>query len=400
MNINEFKRRRETLLNLVGKNNVAVVYSSSGQTRNSDVEFPFRQDSSFYYLTGFNEPNSVAVFIPGRKRGEFVLFCKEFDKIKAIWEGAMVGLDGAVKNYGADEAYSIDDLEEILPGLLNGRTQVELEELIHGMRLIKSEYEISLMRKAAEVSCRAHERAMRATKPGVYEYQIESELIHEGYQHGLRSMAYPSIVAGGNNACVLHYVENKEVLKDGDLLLIDAGVECDHYASDISRTFPVSGKFSQAQKDIYQVVLDAQTVTLWAVKPGSLMKVIQDISAVAITEGLVKLGILKGEVSQLVEDQAYRKFYMHGFGHMIGMDVHDVGYDRGDPLWGLKVGMSLTVEPGIYIPLDCEEVEEKYRGIGVRIEDVIVVNEIGNEVLTQSLVKEIYEIEKLMEGET
>ncbi len=312
----------------------------------------------------------------------------------------MVGLDGAVDNYGADEAYSIDDLEEILPGLLNGRTQVELEELIHGMRLIKSEYEISLMRKAAEVSCRAHERAMRATKPGVYEYQIESELIHEGYQHGLRSMAYPSIVAGGNNACVLHYVENKEVLKDGDLLLIDAGVECDHYASDISRTFPVSGKFSQAQKDIYQVVLDAQTVTLWAVKPGSLMKVIQDISAVAITEGLVKLGILKGEVSQLVEDQAYRKFYMHGFGHMIGMDVHDVGYDRGDPLWGLKVGMSLTVEPGIYIPLDCEEVEEKYRGIGVRIEDVIVVNEIGNEVLTQSLVKEIYEIEKLMEGET
>jgi Xaa-Pro aminopeptidase len=394
MNINEFKRRRETLLNLVGKNNVAVVYSSSGQTRNSDVEFPFRQDSSFYYLTGFNEPNSVAIFLPGRRLGEFVLFCKEFDKIKAIWEGAMVGVDGAVDNYGADEAYSIDYLEEILPDLLAGRTQIEPDVLINGMRRIKSEYEVSLMRKAAEVSCRAHERAMRATKPGVYEYQVESEIIHEGYQHGLRSMAYPSIVAGGNNACVLHYVENKDVLKDGDLLLIDAGVECDHYASDISRTFPVSGKFSQAQKDLYQLVLDSQLATIELVKPGTPWIDLHNKSVEVIVKGLVELGILKGEVSQLIDDGAHREFYMHGVGHLIGMDVHDVG-ERGD----LLVGMALTVEPGIYIPSDCESVEEKYRGIGIRIEDDIVVTEEGNEVLTHSLVKEIGDIEKLMEGE-
>jgi len=394
MNINEFKRRRETLLNLVGKNNVAVVYSSSGQTRNSDVEFPFRQDSSFYYLTGFNEPNSVAIFLPGRRLGEFVLFCKEFDKIKAIWEGAMAGVDGAVDNYGADEAYSIDYLEEILPDLLAGRTQIEPDELINGMRRIKSEYEVSLMRKAAEVSCRAHERAMRATKPGVYEYQVESEIIHEGYQHGLRSMAYPSIVAGGNNACVLHYVENKDVLKDGDLLLIDAGVECDHYASDISRTFPVSGKFSQAQKDLYQIVLDSQLATIEIVKPGTPWIDLHNKSVEVVVKGLVELGILKGEVSQLIDDGAHREFYMHGVGHLIGMDVHDVG-ERGD----LLVGMALTVEPGIYIPSDCESVEEKYRGIGIRIEDDIVVTEEGNEVLTHSLVKEIGDIEKLMEGE-
>jgi Xaa-Pro aminopeptidase len=253
------------------------------------------------------------------------------------------------------------------------------------MRVIKSDYEIYQMRIAADISCQAHRRAILATRPGKYEYEIESEIIHEGFKFGLREMAYPSIVAGGANACTLHYVENKDVLKSGDLLLIDAGVELDGYASDITRTFPVNGKFSEAQRELYQIVLDSQIATIKLIKPGATFDELYKESARIIQEGLEGLGILKGDLT-------LRDFYMHGVSHYLGLDVHDVG-ERGE----LKKGMALTVEPGIYIPADLESVEEKYRGIGIRIEDDIVVTVDGSEVLTHSLVKEIDDIEKLME---
>jgi Xaa-Pro aminopeptidase len=386
MNMNELKRRRETLIKLVGKNNVAYLYSASAKNRNSDVDHPFRQDSNFLYLTGFKEPNSLAVFIPGRGEGEFVMFCKEYSKEKATWDGAVVGLDGVVAEYDADQAFPFDDAEEILKELTGDRPVVEIEEFIHDMRVIKSPYEIFLMRIAADISCQAHRRAILATRPDKCEYEIESEIIHEGFKFGIRECAYPSIVAGGANACVLHYVENKDVLKDGDLLLIDAGLELDGYASDITRTFPVNGKFSEAQKEIYQIVLDSQLATIALIKPGATFDELYKESARIIQEGLEKLGILTGEL-------ILRDFYMHGVSHYLGMDVHDVG-ERGE----LRVGMALTVEPGIYIPDDLEAVEEKYRGIGIRIEDDIVVTEDGSEVLSHSLIKEIDDIEKLMEN--
>ena len=435
MNQTEFKRRRKALMQQVGKSNIALIASASHQTRNRDVEYPFRQDSDFYYLTGFSEANALAVFIPGREQGEYILFCQEFDEKKALWEGAHAGLEGATAHYDADDSFPIDDIDDILPGMLENKHKVyypmgrdgdldhqilewinflkrqsrngisapgelvSLEHLLHEMRLFKSTAELKLMRKAAEVSCQAHTRAMQCCKAGMYEYQMESEIIHEFMQQGLRFVAYPSIVAGGKNACVLHYVENKDKLKKGDLLLIDAGVECDHYASDITRTFPVSGKFSMAQKKLYQLVLDAQYAALEQIKPGIAWNKAHDASVKVITQGLVELGLLKGRVSKLIKDEKYKQFYMHRIGHWLGMDVHDVGDYKLDDEWRLlEPGMVLTIEPGIYIPADCTTVETKWRGIGIRIEDDVLVTEQGHEVLTQNLVKEIDEIENLMQA--
>ena len=435
MNQTEFKRRRKALMQQVGESNIALIASASHQTRNRDVEYPFRQDSDFYYLTGFSEANALAVFIPGREQGEYILFCQEFDEKKALWEGAHAGLEGATAHYDADDSFPIDDIGDILPGMLENKHKVyypmgrdgdldhqilewinflkrqsrngisapgelvSLEHLLHEMRLFKSTAELKLMRKAAEVSCQAHTRAMQCCKAGMYEYQMESEIIHEFMQQGLRFVAYPSIVAGGKNACVLHYVENKDKLKKGDLLLIDAGVECDHYASDITRTFPVSGKFSMAQKKLYQLVLDAQYAALEQIKPGIAWNKAHDASVKVITQGLVELGLLKGRVSKLIKDEKYKQFYMHRIGHWLGMDVHDVGDYKLDDEWRLlEPGMVLTIEPGIYIPADCTTVETKWRGIGIRIEDDVLVTEQGHEVLTQNLVKEIDEIENLMQA--
>ncbi len=434
MNQTEFKRRRKALMQQVGENNIALIASASHQTRNRDVEYPFRQDSDFYYLTGFSEANALAVFIPGREQGEYILFCQEFDEKKALWEGAHAGLEGATAHYDADDSFPIDDIGDILPGMLENKHKVyypmgrdgdldhqilewinhlkkqsrngisapgelvSLEHILHEMRLFKSSAEIKLMRRAAEVSCHAHTRAMQRCKVGMYEYQMESEIIHEFMQHGLRFVAYPSIVAGGKNACVLHYVENKDKLKKSDLLLIDAGVECDHYASDITRTFPVSGKFSMAQKKLYQLVLDAQYAALEQIRPGIPWNKAHDASVKVITQGLVELGLLKGRVSKLIKDEKYKQFYMHRIGHWLGMDVHDVGNYKLDDEWRLlEPGMVLTIEPGLYIPKDCTTVEAKWRGIGIRIEDDVLVTEQGHEVLTQHLVKEIDEIESLMQ---
>ncbi|WP_031433917.1 Xaa-Pro aminopeptidase [Methylomarinum vadi] len=433
MKQNEFKRRRKLLMQQVGKGNIALIASASSRTRNRDVEYPFRQDSDFYYLTGFNEADSLAVFIPGREQGEYILFCREFDEQKALWEGAHAGLEGATKHYEADDSFPIDDLSDILPGMLENKAKVfypmgrdsdldhqllewinnirkqsrngisapgelvSLEHVLHEMRLIKSPAELKLMRRAAEVSAKAHARAMQCCKPGMYEYQVEAEIVHEFMREGLRAVAYPSIVAGGQNACVLHYTENKDKLRKDDLLLIDAGVECDHYAADITRTFPVSGKFSEAQKALYQLVLDAQYAAIEQVRPGLPWNKAHDASVQVLTKGLVKLGLLKGRVPKLIKDEKYKQFYMHRIGHWLGMDVHDVGDYKVNDQWRvLEPGMVLTVEPGLYIPAECETVDEKWRGIGIRIEDDVLVTRDGHEILTGGVPKSIEDIELLM----
>ncbi|MGJ0484119.1 MAG: Xaa-Pro aminopeptidase [Methylomicrobium sp.] len=435
MKQSEFKKRRKQLMQRVGKGNIALIGSAAERVRNRDVHYPYRQDSDFYYLTGFNEPEALAVFIPGREQGEYILFCREYDETKALWEGAHAGLEGAVKHYEADDSFPIDDLDEILPGLLENKGKVfypmgrdsdldhslldwinhlrgqsrrgvtapgelvSLEHILHEMRLFKSPAELKLMRRAAEVSAHAHARAMQVCKPGLYEYQIEAELLYQFYQGGLRHVAYPSIVAGGKNACVLHYTENKDALKSGDLLLIDAGAECNHYAADITRTFPVSGRFSEPQRQLYQLVLDAQAAALEQIKPGLPWNAAHEAAVEAITRGLVELGILKGKVKKLIKDEKYKPFFMHRIGHWLGMDVHDVGDYKVEQEWRLlEPGMVLTVEPGLYIPLDYEKVEAKWRGIGIRIEDDILVTASGYECLTSAVPKTIDEIEALMQA--
>jgi len=431
----EFKKRRAALMKRIGKGNIAIIASAHERTRNRDVHYPYRQDSDFYYLTGFNEADSLAVFIPGREKGEYVLFCREFDQQKALWEGAHAGLEGATKHYEADDAFPIDDLDDILPGMLENKAKVfypmgkdseldhkllewithirrqsrsgvsapgelvSLEHVLHEMRLFKSGEELKLMRHAAEVSAKAHVRAMKACRPGLYEYQIEAELLHEFTQHGLRAVAYPSIVAGGKNACVLHYTENRDKLHAGDLLLIDAGVECDHYASDITRTFPVSGKFSEPQRLLYELVLTAQSAALEQIRPGVPWNKAHEASVEALTKGLVELKLLKGRIKKLIKDEKYKQFYMHRIGHWLGMDVHDVGdYKIKDEWRLLEPGMVLTVEPGLYIPADCDTVDKQWRGIGIRIEDDVLVTKDGYEILTGGVPKTVAEIEALMQA--
>ncbi|WP_133718005.1 Xaa-Pro aminopeptidase [Methylocaldum gracile] len=429
----EFKQRRKQLARRIKKKSVALIASASASVRNRDVEYPYRQDSDFHYLTGFDEPEAVAVFAPGRKQGEYILFCREFDREKAIWTGRHAGLEGARNAFGADEAFPIDELDKVLPGLLENRERVyfpighdpkidrqvfsavnnvrarvrtgvrapfefvSLEHLLHEQRLIKTSHEIQLMQKAAEVSVRAHKRAMSVCKPGKYEYEIEAELLYEFTRHGMRAPAYPCIVAGGHNACVLHYTENKDVLKDGDLLLIDAGAEYENYAADITRTFPINGRFSENQRLLYDLVLQAQLDAIEQVRPGNRWNAPHDAAVHTLTKGLVKLGLLEGRVSKLIKDEAYKKFYMHRTGHWLGMDVHDVGEYRSNGEWrSLEPGMVLTVEPGLYVAPDCHDVDPKWRGIGIRIEDDVLVTKDGCEILTAGLPKTVAEIEAFM----
>lgn len=430
---NEFKRRRKQLLRTIGKGNIAIITSAREKIRNRDVEFPYRQDSDFFYLTGFNEPEAVAVFLPGRKQGEYILFCREFDSGKALWIGACAGLKGAREDYGAEDAFPIDDIDDILPGMLENKERVyypmgrdlefdqtlmgwvnqlrvkarsginppiefvSLDHIVHEMRLFKSSAELRIMQQAVNISAEGHQRAMRICKPGMYEYQIEAEILHEYMQHGLRSVAYPSIVAGGTNACVLHYTTNRNQLKDGDLLLIDAGVELDNYASDITRTFPVNGKFSTTQQSIYELVLEAQAAAIEKVKPGNHWNEPHETAVRVLTKGLTKLGLLKGRVSKLIKDEAYKPFYMHRTGHWLGMDVHDVGDYKIDDQWRIfEPGMVLTVEPGLYIPKNCRTVDRKWRGVGIRIEDDVLVTKTGNETLSSAIPRTVSEIESHM----
>ncbi len=432
MNMSEFKRRRAQLMKMIGKGSIAIVSSASSQVRNRDVEYPFRQDSDFLYLTGFNEPDAVLVLIPGRKHGEYILFCRENDPEQETWHGRRAGQQGAIELYGADDSFPIDDIDDILPGMLEGREKVfqvmgrypefdtrlmgwvnqikaqsrsgvhvpyefvSLDHLLHDMRLYKSRAEQSVMKKAAKISVAAHTRAMRACKPGLYEYSIEAEYNYEFSRNGAEH-AYPPIVGGGRNGCILHYTENTDQLQDGDLLLIDAGCEVEGYASDITRTFPVNGTFSPAQRDLYEIVLQAQQAAIQKVKPGNHWNDPHNAAVRVITKGLLELKILKGSLPKLLKEHAYRRFYMHRTGHWLGLDVHDVGdYKVGDQWRLLEPGMVLTVEPGVYIPAQSKGVHRKWWDIGIRIEDDVLVTAKGNEVLTAGLPTTIKEIEALM----
>ncbi len=429
----EYARRRKALMEQMEPNSIAILPAAPVYIRNRDVEHVYRQDSDFQYLTGFPEPEAVMALIPGREHGEYVLFCRERDPERELWDGLRAGQDGAVAQYGADDAFPIGDIDDILPGLIEGRERVyyaigtnqefdhrlmewvnvirskarlgatppnefvALNHLLHDMRLYKSAAEVKVMKAAAEISSRAHVRAMQASRPGLHEYHLEAELDYEFRKGGAKMPAYGSIVAAGKNACILHYRENDAPLKEGDLVLIDAGCEIDCYASDITRTFPVNGTFSPEQKAIYELVLKANEEAFKHIAPGKHWNEAHEATVQVITAGLVELGLLEGDVEQLIAAEAYKPFYMHRAGHWLGMDVHDVGdYKVGGEWRVLEPGMSMTVEPGIYIATDNDKVAKKWRGIGVRIEDDVVVTRTGCEVITGGVPKTVAEIEALM----
>ncbi len=433
MNSKEFAQRRARLMRKTGHDGVAILPAAPHALRNRDSEYPYRPDSDFYYLTGFAEPEAVAVLVPGRKEGEYILFCRERDPKMEIWTGSRAGQEGARTLYGADQSFPIGDIDKVLPRLLENRRRVfyamgqrqvfdqqvmawvnqvrskartgvhapaefvALEEPLHEMRLFKSKAEIAAMRYAAKVSAAAHRRAMQSCRAGMMEYQVEAELLHEFVREGCRFPAYNSIVGGGGNACTLHYTDNNASLNDGDLLLIDAGAEFDCYAADITRTFPINGRFSAEQKAVYEIVLAAQLAAIDKVRPGNHWNEPHEAAVRVLTEGLVELGLLKGKPKQLIKDEAHRKFYMHRTGHWLGMDVHDVGAYKVDGNWrGLEAGMVLTVEPGLYIPAGSKGVPKKWWNIGIRIEDDVLVTKDGHEVLTAAAPKTVADIEALM----
>ncbi len=428
-----FGARRKKLMQWMGPNSIAILPSATEKVRSHDVHYPFRQDNDFWYLTGFNEPESVAVLIPGRKHGEFILFNREKDVTQEIWHGKRLGQEGVVEQLGADDAFPISDIDDILPGLMEGKERiyfafgahpefdqhimdwrsqlqsqsvrgseppgelVDLRHHLHDMRLIKSSAEIQRLRHAAKTAAKAHCELMKACEPDKTEMQMEAVLHYHYVQGGCRYPAYPSIVAGGDNANILHYVENGDVLNDGDLLLVDAGCEFEHYASDITRTIPVNGRYSKEQAQLYDIVLKAQLAAIEMIKPGNHWAQIHDKAVEVITKGLVELKILKGSVKDLIKRCDYRDFFMHKTGHWIGLDVHDVGdYQvHGQPRV-LEPGMVLTVEPALYIAQDNTKAAKKWRGIGIRIEDDVVVTRDGYDILSKDVPKQREDIEALM----
>ncbi len=428
----ELAGRRRTLMQQMG-DGIAIIPTNPHHLRNRDTEFPFRPDSDFFYLTGFAEPEAVAILIPGRPQGEFIVFCRERDPTKETWTGRRAGPEGVIERFGADDAFPIADLDDIMPGLLENRAKVfyslgadsefdqrvlgwvnglrakvragvhvpsefvDLGHLLHDMRLFKSAAELKVMRRAADISAAAHVRAMRACRPGKMEYEIEAELRHEFIRNGARLPAYEPIVGGGANGCILHYVDNNAVLNDGELLLIDAGCEIDCYAADITRTFPINGRFSPEQTALYELVLDAQLAAIDKVRPGNHWNEPHEAAVRVLTADLLRLRILKGELTDLIEQGAYRSVYMHRTGHWLGMDVHDVGeYKLGDAWRVFEPGMVTTVEPGLYIAAGTPGVAKKWWNIGIRIEDNVVVTRRGHEVTTGGVPKTVAQIETLM----
>ena len=431
----DFQERRDRLAEEMGPHSIAIIATSPVAMRNRDADYKFRADSSFFYLTGFAEPEAVAIIETFESIDEgytYSLFCRERDREMEIWHGYRAGVDGAVEDYDAYEAYAIDLLdEEIIEKLLNkqklfyrmgqqadfdarvakwiaeanGESRkgisapaqvIQLDRILDEMRLHKSTQEIELMQIASTISAQAHTRAMQAVKPGMMEYALEAELNYIFGQNGCVP-SYNSIVGGGENGCILHYVENDKVLKDGDLVLIDAACEYQLYASDITRTFPVNGKFSSEQKALYEVVLKAQLAAIDAVRIGNSYKEPHRIAVRILVQGLLDLGLMQGNIEQIIESESFHQFYMHGTGHWLGMDVHDVGSYKIEGEWrAYEEGMTVTVEPGLYIAPDDETVDEKWRGIGIRIEDDVVVTKDGPRVLTAAVVKTVEEIEALM----
>lgn len=425
--------RRKKLFKKLKSNSLALIASAPESIRNNDVEHPYRQDSYFYYLTGFVEPNALLVLIKTEKQTESLIFCQKKDKEKEIWDGYRLGVEQAVQALNVDKAYAIDEVDALLPELLANKdciyrlmqaqpqlnhsfdawlasvhkrqregltlpTQFHaLEPVLNDMRLIKDKHEIELIKKACKISEGAHKQAMQQVKPGMYEYQLEA-ILHQHFRYeGSERLAYSSIVGSGDNACVLHYINNSAQIKPKELILIDAGCEFGYYASDITRTFPSNGKFTPEQKQLYELVLKAQKAAINAIKPDISFDEPHQIVVKILTQGLVELGLLKGKVATLIKKGAYRQFYMHKTGHWMGMDVHDVGDYKQNGQWrALKKGMVLTVEPGLYISHDDKSVDKKWRGIGIRIEDDVLVTKDGAQVLTAGVPKEFTEIEALM----
>lgn len=428
----EFAKRRRELMRMMGEGAIAIVPAAREKIRNRDSHYPFRQDSDFHYLTGFPEPDAVAVLVPGRRQAEYILFCRDRDPKMETWNGRRAGPDGATKTYGADDAFPVGDIDDILPGLMEGCTRVfytmgvypefdknviawvnqlraqyrtgmqspqefvALDHLLHDMRLYKSRAEADTMRAAAAVSVIAHERAMRVCRPGMNEAELEAEFLHEFRRRGGTS-AYNPIVGGGENGCILHYNENNQPLKDGELVLIDAACELDCYASDITRTFPVNGRYTPEQRAIYDIVLKAQLAAIAKARPGNHWNAPHEEAVKVITAGLVKLGLLKGSIPKLIKDEAYKTYYMHRTGHWLGLDVHDVGdYKVGEEWRELEPGMVLTVEPGIYVTPGTKGAPKHFQGIGVRIEDDVLVTDGEPEVLTGGLIKDADAVEAFM----
>ena len=425
-------RRRRQLMRIAGDNAILVLAAAPERIRSRDTHYPYRQDSDFWYLTGFDEPSAVLVLVPGRAHGETLLFCRERDPEREGWDGPRLGPERACEALGLDDAYPIDDLDDILPGLLEGRSRVyyhfgrdtdfdlkligwlnrvreqvrhgaqppheflELGHLLDELRLFKSAEELKLMQRAADIAMAAHAAAMRAVRPGMRECELQAEIERE-FRRADAVPAYGSIVGAGANACVLHYVANNALIRDGDLVLIDAGAEHRGYASDITRTFPANGRFGKAQRALHEVVGAAQAAALAQARPGVPYDAMHAAAVESLTEGLLRLGLLKGKLGKNIADGAYRRFYRHKTGHWLGLDVHDVGDYRLDGESRLlEPGMVLTVEPGLYIAPDDTSVYARWRGIGIRTEDDVAITRDGHRVLTQKLARSADEIEALM----
>lgn len=432
MHPDEFTRRRRQLMRMMGRGSVAILPAAQTRVRNRDVLYAYRQDSDFYYLTGFAEPDAVAVLVPGRPGGEYLLFCRERDPEKETWDGTRAGPANAVTRHGADAAFPIDAVDDQLPRIIGACERVyytmgahpefeqrlmawvsrlrarggagthtpdefiALDHFLHDLRLYKSREEGGTMRRAARIAVQAHRRAMSVCRPGLFEYQIEAEFLHEFRCHGAQP-SYQPIVGSGANTCILHYHANDRRMEDGDLLLVDAGCEYDYYASDVTRTYPVNGRFTPEQRAVYEVVLDAHEAALAAVAPGNAWSEPHEAAVRHVTKGLKKIGLLEGSVASLIRDRSYQKFFMHRTGHWLGMDVHDVGdYKIADQWRVLEPGMALTVEPGVYIPPGTRGVPKRWWNIGVRIEDDVLVTRDGADVLTRDLPRDPDVLEALV----
>jgi Xaa-Pro aminopeptidase len=421
-------------MNLLGHEGAALFVQTPSATRSNDTEYDYRPDSDVWYLTGFEEPEAAVLLLPGHPEHPYVLFLRKRDREREIWDGFRVGVDGAKERLKCDAAFPIEELKDKLPGLLDGRSRLVYQlgvnweadkvvlqsvkkvqhlarrgkkapreivypaQYLHEMRLVKSAAEIDVMRRACEVSAEGHVRAMRLTRPGMKEYEIQAEIEYVFRRSGAKAPGYTSIVGAGKNACVLHYVENRDTLLSGDLVLVDAGAEVGYYTGDITRTWPVDGRFSPAQREVYDLVLRAQMDVLNLVRPGLEYHKLHEQSVRTITEGLIELGCLEGPVEKAIEDKTFRRYFMHGTGHWLGIDVHDVGlYSRdGEPGRPLEPGMVFTVEPGLYFHGDEPTCPERFRGIGVRIEDDVLVTPSGCEILSKDAPKDPEELESIV----
>lgn len=425
--------RREKIIAKMVDNSAAIFFAAPEVVRSNDTHFPYRQNSDFWYLTHFAEAEAAFLIIKESANNyQTILFNRIKDPIAETWTGYRLGQKAALEQIHVDKAYPFDNIAELLPTIINSKDAlyhasqlytyadniidnlmatlrqgsrknlrapdsiIDWRPMLHNMRLFKSDHEIKLMRQAGKITAQGHIRAMQQCKPGMYEYQLEGEILHEFIKHGARSPSYNTIVGSGNNGCILHYENNSKQLTDGDLVLIDAGCEFQYYAGDITRTFPINGKFSKAQREVYDIVLKSQLKAIELFKPGISIKEVNDQVIHIMVEGLIKLNIMQGDIEQLIEQKAYSQFYMHGLGHYLGIDVHDVGdYETIDKERKLEAGMVITVEPGLYINKE-SDVPSQYQGIGIRIEDNIVITQSGNEVLTCDVPKMPHEIEMLM----